>query len=236
MGPDWTDPPADTRAAIAKLRAAAETCCDLYEETSRTVRIALEPEPGCVWNLADPAVENALPPEIGWCLDTCHAAVDGVSVPEPGDSVWRRIYRVQLSAALEASNTPEARTALLPFAEPAYLHQTRLFLDGRRIAAWDDLPAALAGLPRFPADATIRSHFHVPLDWPGTAPLRSTRYTLTLTFLRAASRIPCEVETYTHSVFPPSVRPAIPSLPAAIASELSWILPRLFTGPRIAVS
>lgn len=225
--PDWTEPPADTRAALANVRAAAETCRDLYEETGRTVRIALEPEPGCVWNLADPAVEDALPPEIGWCLDTCHAAVDGVPLPEPGDSLWRCNYRVQLSAALEAPNTPEARTSLLPFAEPAYLHQTR----GRRITAWDDLSDALDDLPRFPADAIIHSHFHVPLDWSGTAPLRTTRDTLTSDFLRAASRVPCEVETYTRSVLPPAARPAIPSLPAAIASELSWTLPRLIQTP-----
>ena len=85
----------------------------------------------------------------------------GDPLPAPDSPQWPRIYRVQLSAALEAPNTPDARTALTPFAEPAYLHQTRLFLDDTLLASWPDLPEALSDLPRYPSSATIRPHVHV---------------------------------------------------------------------------
>lgn len=225
--PDWTDPAADTALALKNLLAAAETCRALRDRTGRTVRIAIEPEPGCAWSLFDPAIEEALPPEIGWCLDTCHSAVDGLPLPAPDSPCWPRILRVQLSAALEAPNNPVTLEALAPFAEPAYLHQTRLFLGNTLLAFWPDLPEALADLPRYPSTATIRTHYHVPLSWPGTVPLRTTRHLLTPDFLRAAAaHSPLEVETYTYSVLPPSARtPA--ALPSAIASELASILPHL---------
>lgn len=225
--PDWTNPAADSALALENLLSAAETCRSLRDRTGRTVRIAIEPEPGCAWTLFDPTIEPHLPPEIGWCLDTCHSAVDGIPLPAADFLQWPRIYRVQLSAALEAPNTPAAREALAAFAEPAYLHQTRLFLDDTLLASWPDLPDALSALPRYPSSATIRTHFHVPLAWPGTSPLRTTRDLLTPSFLRAAAaHAPLEVETYTYSVLPPSARtPA--SLPQAIASELSFILPHL---------
>lgn len=226
--PDWTSPAVDTACALKNLLAAAETCRALRNRTARTVRIAIEPEPGCAWTLFDPAIEETLPPEIGWCLDTCHSAVDGLPLPSADFPCWPRILRVQLSAALEAPNTPEARAALAPFAEPAYLHQTRLFLDGTLVASWPDLTEALAALPRYSSSATIRTHYHVPLAWPGTSPLRTTRHLLTPAFLRtASSNAPCEVETYTYSVLPATSRPTPSTLPSAIAAELSWALPHL---------
>lgn len=220
---DWRNLPRDSDRALRQLNAAALTLCRLRAETGRTIRLALEPEPGCIWTLADPRIENDLPPEIGWCLDTCHSAVDFRPLPTPRSPLWKRIFRVQLSAALEAFNTPEAHEALRAYAEPVYLHQTRLAVNGHILAAWDDLPAALRDLPNYPARAHIRIHFHVPLTWAGTGPLRSTRAWMSPAFLRTAGqRVPCEVETYTYSVFPPALHAAAPDLPHAIANELEW--------------
>ena len=217
--PDWRSA-ADRRRARENLARAAAGCRDIFLSTGRRIRIAVEPEPGCAWELFDPQVEAA-GPEIGWCLDTCHAAVEFLSVENMN---WSRIVRVQLSAAIECDNTPAARAALAPFAEPRYLHQTRAALDGEIIGAWPDLGAALAALPRLPAEAVVRTHYHVPLTWDQTGPLRSTRAHLTPAFFRKARRTFCEVETYTQAIVPRALRPR--TLARAIAGELEWAAAR----------
>ena len=166
-------------------------------------------------NLAD------LGDDVCWCLDTCHAAVDFRSVEK---LAWKRIGRVQLSAAIECDNTPESRAALKPFAESRYLHQTRAALDGEIIGAWPDLAPALQALPKLPAQAIVRTHYHVPLTWAGTGPLRSTRDNLTPAFFQHARKMFCEVETYTHAIVPRALRPR--TLDLAIAGELQWAAAR----------
>jgi len=213
--PDWRSR-TDNRTALRNLARAAEACRALFETTGRHIRIAVEPEPGCAWELFDPAVEDA-GAEIGWCLDACHAAVEFQSLERLD---WSRILRVQLSAALECRNTPAARDALVPFAEPRYLHQTRAALNGRILGAWPDLAPALKTLPTLPEQAVVRSHYHVPLTWNRSGPLGSTRSVLTPVFFRRARRALCEVETYTHSIVPRALRPR--TLDEAIAGELRW--------------
>lgn len=217
--PDWKTA-ADRRLALENLARAAAGCRDVFETTGRRIRIAVEPEPGCAWDLFDPAVEAA-GPEIGWCLDACHAAVEFRSIAR---LPWKRILRVQLSAAIECGNGPAARAALAAFVEPRYLHQTRAFLDGQIVGAWPDLAPALKALPKLPASAVVRTHYHVPLTWAGTGPLRSTRDVLTPAFFRHARRAFCEVETYTLDVVPRALRPR--SLARAIAGELVWAAAR----------
>ena len=217
---EWI-PPDDDRKALKNLRKAAEYCREVEEITGRQIRIAVEPEPGCAWELFDHRLAK-LGPEVGWCLDTCHAAVDFRSIENLD---WSRILRVQLSAAIECDNTPEARAALAPFADPRYLHQTRAALDGEIIGEWPDLPPALRALPQLPERALVRTHYHVPLTWEGSGPLRSTRHHLTPAFFSRARRAFCEVETYTYSVIPASLR--TPSLEHAIAAELQWAAHRL---------
>jgi len=111
--PDWSRA-ADASRALENLRRAAAGCRAIFETTGRRIGIAVEPEPGCAWKLFDPQVEAA-GPEIGWCGDACHAAVDFQSLENLD---WRRIVRVQLSAALECDNAPDARAALAAFVEP----------------------------------------------------------------------------------------------------------------------
>ena len=217
---EWTSPD-DDREALKNLRKAAACSRDVELSSGRRIHIAVEPEPGCAWKLFDPRVEMA-GPEIAWCLDTCHAAVDFLPIENLD---WSRIVRVQLSAAIECDNTPAARAALAPFVEPRYLHQTRAALDGEIIGAWPDLAPALRALPRLPARSIIRTHYHVPLTWKGAGPLRSTRAHLTPAFFQQSRRAFREVETYTYSVLPPTLRPA--SLAESIAAELRWAARRL---------
>lgn len=213
--PDWKTA-ADGRLALRQLVQAAAGCRELFETAGRHIRIAVEPEPGCAWDLFDPQVEAA-GSEIGWCLDTCHAAVEFRAI---ADLAWRRIARVQISAAIECDNTPAARAALAPFADPRYLHQTRAALDGELIGSWPDLAPALKALPKLPEQAVVRTHYHVPLTWNGTGPLRSTRANLTPGFFKQARKTFCEVETYTHSIVPRALRSR--TLDLAIAGELEW--------------
>ena len=218
-GGDWISPD-DDREALKNLRKAAAYCREIENLTGRPIRIAVEPEPGCAWELFDRRLAT-LGPEIGWCLDPCHAAVDFRSIENLD---WSRIARVQLSAAIECDNTPAARAALAPFVEPRYLHQTRAAVDGEIIGAWPDLPDALADLPKLPRQAVIRTHYHVPLTWPGAGPLRSTRANLTPAFFQQAHQTFCEVETYTYAVLPPALRPG--SFADGIAAELRWATER----------
>ncbi len=217
--PDWTTA-ADRHRALENLARAAAGCRDVFETTGRRIRIAVEPEPGCAWQLFDPTVEAA-GPEIGWCLDACHAAVEFRPLAR---LPWKRIARVQLSAAIECDNVPAARAALAPFAEPRYLHQTRASLDGEIVGSWPDLAPALKDLPKLPAQTVVRTHYHVPLTWDGNGPLRSTRANLTPAFFRQAKKTFCEVETYTLEVVPRALRPR--SLAQAIAGELAWAAAR----------
>ncbi len=213
--PDWTSA-ADSRLARKNLELAAQGCRDIFLATGRRIRIAMEPEPGCAWTLFDPRLAD-LGDEMCWCLDTCHAAVEFRSIENLD---WSRIGRVQLSAAIECDNTPAARAALAPFAEPVYLHQTRAALHGEIIGAWPDLAPALKTLPKLPAQTIVRTHYHVPLTWESTGPLRSTRANLTPAFFQKARKVFCEVETYTHSIVPKALRPR--TLDRSIADELKW--------------
>ena len=217
--PDWKTA-ADRRHALENLARAAAGCRELFEATGRRIRIAVEPEPGCAWDLFDPAVEAA-GPEIGWCLDACHAAVDFRPLAR---LAWKSILRVQLSAAIECDNVPDTWAALAPFAESRYLHQTRAALGGEIIGAWPDLGPALRALPKLPENAVVRTHYHVPLTWTGSGPLRSTRANLSSAFFKHARKTFCEVETYTHGIIPRALRPL--TIEHAVAGELAWAAAR----------
>ncbi len=217
--PDWRSS-SDSKDALHNLKRAAAFCRELRQSTGRRIQIAIEPEPGCAWPLFDPQVEE-IGPEVCWCFDTCHAAVDFRPIIP---LKTHRLGRVQLSAAIECANTPEARQALRRFVEPVYLHQTRAALNGEVIGSWPDLAPALHALPALSPEAVVRTHYHVPLTWKETGPLRSTRHQLTPAFFKQARGTLCEVETYTHSILPRALRPR--SLARAIAGELQWAADR----------
>ncbi|MEU7292551.1 metabolite traffic protein EboE [Streptomyces exfoliatus] len=197
--------PFDTRAA-ALARNALTTLSgrlDALEDlTGKSIRIGLEPEPGCVVETVADAVKalDPLPgPRIGVCLDTCHLATSFEDPRTALDALAAGgipVPKAQLSAALHAEHPhlPEVRAALAAFAEPRFLHQTRT-RTAAGLRGTDDLPQALgtaghataAGLPEALApdgghdagpglpDATPwRAHFHVPLHAPPAPPLTST--------------------------------------------------------------
>ncbi|MEC4021105.1 metabolite traffic protein EboE, partial [Streptomyces sp. H27-D2] len=188
----WRTPyngdPERARQTRTALNTLAQRLDALQELTGRSIRVGLEPEPGCTIETTADAITalegpGAPPAErIGVCLDTCHLAT---AFEDPATAIAALgqagvpIVKAQLSAALHAEepHRPEVRAALAAFAEPRFLHQTRTRTpDG--VHGTDDLDEALdatlggtrAGRP-LPTTAPWRVHLHVPLHAPLTPPL-----------------------------------------------------------------
>ncbi|MBG6084585.1 metabolite traffic protein EboE [Zhihengliuella flava] len=226
----WTEQDDDVAtAAFAELSTRLE---QLRQSTGRTIRVAVEPEPGCVLDtisdvagwLGDRLSRGIDPNYVGVCVDACHLAVsfaDPAAAIAEIDAAGLRVVKVQASAALHVDDpsVPAARSALAGFVEPRYLHQVReLSADGVRSA--DDLDAALAELP---GQGPWRVHFHIPLHHRPAVPLDTTVEDLRQTVAEVA-RLPygpevhLDVETYTWSVLPD----AGVGLIDGIAAELDW--------------
>ncbi|NIH80096.1 metabolite traffic protein EboE [Amycolatopsis viridis] len=219
----WREPwtPGDDAAAA---RLLDEVTAGLRAQ-DRTIRLAVEPEPGCVLDTVHDAVTwlagRADPAHVGLCLDTCHLAV---SFADPAGAVAEitaaglDVVKVQLSAALHVPDPrdPAAREALDAFDEPRYLHQTRE-LAGGTVRAADDLGEALTDLP---GEGPWRVHFHVPLHARPAAPLSSTTGVLAAALAALPDRaVHREVETYTWTVLPQAHRQ---DLVGGIAAELTF--------------
>ena len=231
----WRTAYDDERAESARtaLRTLAERLDALEELTGRSVRVALEPEPGCVVETTRDAIAPLTAvghDRIGICVDTCHLAT---SFEEPGtalDDLARAgvpVVKSQLSAALHAEqpHLPEVREALAAFAEPRFLHQTRT-RTAAGLRGTDDLDEALTG-DALPDAGPWRSHFHVPLHAAPDAPLTSTLPVLTSVLTRLVGgphplTRHLEVETYTWQALPPELRPrGRAQLADGIAAELT---------------
>jgi sugar phosphate isomerase/epimerase len=224
--PSWT--PEQSSAARRQLDRLAGQLAALRAVTGRLVRVAFEPEPGCLLESAGQTAAGLSGVDteyLGVCLDLAHLAC---AWEEPAATVDRLaaaglpVVKVQVSAALAADQPGEPGTAaaLRGYAEPRFLHQVRS-ASGQSA---DDLPAALeAGLP-----GPWRVHYHVPLHAAPQPPLRSTVELLraALAVLAGGQSACCDhfdVETYTWSVLPPAQRPVSPAqLAESIAAELRF--------------
>jgi sugar phosphate isomerase/epimerase len=236
----WRTPWDEQRqaAAAVQLDELARALREQAERTGRLVRVAVEPEPGCVIETVEQAAAQ-LPAGssqwLGLCLDTCHLAV---AFEEPATALDQlqaaglAVYKMQASCALEAAQPARPATArrLAGFAEPRFLHQVRTVTqDGRR--GVDDLGDALAG--QLDSGCPWRVHAHVPVHAPAQAPLLATQAVLTsslgaLLGGEHALTSHVEVETYTWQVLPGRARPRSDAdLTAGIAAELAWTRDRM---------
>ncbi len=168
-----------TRSRDAQARQAFDKLDDhlarVRTRTGRQIRVAIEPEPGCVLEMVDQAANWLIPygeaGAVGICLDTCHLAVQ---FEEPAKSfavladAKVPIVKSQVSAALHVAEPwdPKARELLTEFAEPKFLHQTREY-GGPGVDNLD-LIGELSG------HASWRVHFHVPVHAAPRPPLTST--------------------------------------------------------------
>ncbi|MEV6700887.1 metabolite traffic protein EboE [Streptomyces sp. NPDC051453] len=225
--------PARRDVAYAALTTLAERLDALEELTGRSVRIGLEPEPGCTVETTGDAIAPLTAvarDRIGVCVDTCHLATsfeDPATALDALAAAGIPVVKSQLSAALHAEHPEraEVREALAAFDEPRFLHQTRT-LTPQGLRGTDDLGEALAG-GALPDTAPWRAHFHVPLHAAPAAPLTSTLPVLKDTLTRLVGGAHpltrhLEVETYTWQALPPELRPrARTQLADGIAAELT---------------
>ncbi|WP_371668220.1 metabolite traffic protein EboE [Streptomyces sp. NBC_00289] len=226
----------DTRraeTAHTALRTLADRLDALEELTGRSIRVGLEPEPGCVVETTADALAplTALAHDrIGICVDTCHLATSFEDPHTALDALARAgvpVVKSQLSAALHAEHPhlPEVIEALAAFDEPRFLHQTRTRTPAG-LHGTDDLEEALAG-DTLPDAAPWRAHFHVPLHAAPAPPLTSTLPVLKAALTRLVGgphplTRHLEVETYTWQALPPELRPrGRTQLADGIAAELA---------------
>ncbi|GII81696.1 xylose isomerase [Sphaerisporangium rufum] len=218
----WRTPWDAGRASRAarRLDELAKGLGDVEAATGRVIRVAFEPEPGCVVETTAQAAARLAGMDtdrLGVCLDLAHLAC---AWERPAEALRTLrdaglpVVKVQVSAALETTD-PEA---LRPYAEPRFLHQTRC--AGGQAA--DDLDEALdAGLP-----APWRVHYHVPLHLRPEPPLTATTGVLREALAELVGQGACDhydVETYTWGVLPPGHRPRTPGqLAYGIAAELDF--------------
>ncbi|MGV9250100.1 metabolite traffic protein EboE [Streptomyces sp. NPDC003697] len=231
----WRTAYDEQRAKTARtaLRTLALRLDALQELTGRSVRVGLEPEPGCVVETTRDAIAplTAIAHDrVGICVDTCHLATSFEDPHTALDDLTRAgvpMVKAQLSAALHAGqpHLPEVREALAAFAEPRFLHQTRTATRAG-LRGTDDLTEALTG-DALPDAAPWRAHFHVPLHAAPAAPLTSTLPVLNDALARLVGgphplTRHLEIETYTWQALPPELRPATRGrLADGIAAELA---------------
>ncbi|MEU9403632.1 metabolite traffic protein EboE [Streptomyces sp. NPDC048242] len=225
--------PARMETARAALRILGERLDALADMTGRSIRVGLEPEPGCVIETTADALTpltDIAHPRIGICVDTCHLATSFEDPHTALDALAHAgvpVVKSQLSTALHAEHPhrPEVREALSAFAEPRFLHQTRtLTATGRH--GTDDLGEALQD-GSLPDTAPWRTHVHVPLHAAPAAPLTSTLPVLSAALTRLVGGSHpltrhLEVETYTWQALPATLRPRTRAqLADGIAAELA---------------
>ncbi|MFP5347711.1 MAG: metabolite traffic protein EboE [Actinomycetes bacterium] len=243
----WREPwdGAAESAALRNLARLGDVLDEVRQRTGRAIRVGLEPEPGCVVETTEQAVDVLARlghPDVGLCLDACHLAV---AFEQPDDAVARLqeagvpVVKTQASAALAVADPsdPATRTALRGFAEERFLHQVRECpLPGDRARGTDDLDEALEGGGPS-GTAPWHVHFHVPLGSQPGAPAGSPArggLASTLPHLEAtlaglfagpeALTDHVEAETYTWGVLPPEERPRDDAaLAVSIARELAWL-------------
>jgi sugar phosphate isomerase/epimerase len=239
---------------LSGLARAALALARLHERSGRLIRLALEPEPDCLWqttpelidlfagmrgadqleavaracNVAPASLARAWERHVGVCVDTCHLSVN---FEQPGRvlQMLRRhavpIAKIQISAAPRG---PAAAAApwLARLRDPVYLHQTRVRTPTGRIHPFPDLPPA-ARLAAFPQGSELRTHFHFPLPLRRWGPFRSTASSLGPAFFRLLRHGICphlELETYTFAVLPPELQRQ--GVVRHVAAEYGWFLRR----------
>lgn len=197
-----------------------------------TIKVALEPEPGCLIESieqAGPFLKNISPEWIGVCLDACHLAVQFEAADVSSHRLHDNnisIYKAQISSGLRI-RSPKSAEWVNDFIEPRFLHQTRERLHGKMYEA-DDLPEAREG--GLPGSSEWRTHFHVPVH---SEDPRTTRDELIKTIkVLVGGTHPLtthlEVETYTWTVLPEDQRPVDDDgLINGIAEELKWTAEQL---------
>ncbi len=208
---------------------------ELKEETGKTIRLAIEPEPFCVIEFTHELIlfferlyEDAAKKQLlgivkeylGACYDICHQAVEFEDIPGSIRQITHaeiRINKIHISNAIELVNPAENEDGLAQlaqYAEPRYLHQTIGSLNNGDLYRVVDLTRKflLAPDPRIKETKKLRVHFHVPIDAISLGSLGTTHQELkqALATVKELDYAPhLEVETYTWEVLPGDQKPSL---------------------------
>lgn len=215
-----------------------ETAAELIALLNGFVRPAVKDELARPLGIPAARAHDLLARHFALNLDVCHQAVmfrDPVAEWRAVEATGLRVAKLHLTSALalpRAGRAARARTALLGFAEPRYLHQTvvRRAADGGLVRL-ADLPALRR--TTLQADDEVRVHFHVPLSVARLGPLHTTR-AATAAALDHALAHPhppqLVIETYTWPLLARQEAPG--ALVGGITREFRWVLGRLRVSAR----
>ncbi|MEU4602152.1 metabolite traffic protein EboE [Kribbella sp. NPDC023972] len=203
------------------------------QRTGRRIRVAVEPEPGCVLEMTGQAAAwlnsysspSAGASRIGLGFDTCHLAVQFEEPADAFETLWRAgvdVVKAQLSAAPQLVDPSDmsARRRLAGLGDPKYLRQVREWCG----PGVDDVEQAY----QLSGHAAWRMHAHVPAHTALSAPLIGTTGLLEdcLTRLVGGGQPlthHLESETYAWTRKPRTPE----TLAKKIAKELCWLRDRL---------
>lgn len=243
----WVRGISHQQAVLTGLVTTVEQLHRIYLDTGSRVRLAIEPEPDCLWESPRDVVQlfqHDLPEWahrqgrnaedvlrvcdefLGVCVDTCHSTVLG---HRPADVIGClltagiQMPKVQISAAPVGDCGAISRRAFSKLADTVYLHQSVIEWPDGRTERHADLDTALRAAEAADDGARFRSHVHIPLTLATWGPLQSTRKNLDSDFFELLDRAAVghvEVETYTFEVLPDSMRQE--GIRACVAAELEW--------------
>ncbi len=221
--------------AGAELRRLAQFLGELEKRSGRRIVVAIEPEPGCLFDRYQPLLDyfdRELPDAnhrryIGVCHDVCHSAVMFEPQAEAFAAYAKAsvvVGKVQVSSAIDVplgqmadEQRRSAIAQLTQFAEDRYLHQTGAIDRDGRFHLWEDLPQWLESITLRESaggagrDQHLRIHFHVPIfrDELGALATTSDQIASVVAAAGAADGPEFtgqyEVETYAWTVLPETV-------------------------------
>lgn len=221
-------PETDQPLGLANLRKALEGLADLFAETGRHVRLAVEAEPGCLVETTAEMVAlfdrlgtgQPVADHLRVCYDCCHQALQ---YEDPAASLALlatngiAVGHVQVSSALHLEGGDLLRLAR--FVEPIYLHQAVARREDGLLLHFDDLPQALAA--DVSGIASWRVHFHLPVFVSRLPECETTQPFLERILPLFPEDVPMEVETYTWSVLPAELKTT--DVAESICREIAWV-------------
>lgn len=201
----------------------------IFDQTGKTIMLALEPEPGCVVETTDEVcsffegltLPHGLMKHLGICYDCCHQAVE---FENPMDSLDRLLSagiplaKVQVSSALQFRGEDVGDVPGVD--EPCYLHQVVVRRRNGELLRYADLPVAISSHERKSGDQW-RCHFHVPLFHAGAGVAGTTQEFLRQFLPMVPAHVLLEVETYTWDVLPAELRGD--DVTESIIREIQWL-------------
>ena len=219
----------------------------LEKDTGRLIYVCLEPEPGCVLDIAKDMIDlfqerllpfdddNIVTRYLRICHDICHSAVmfeSQADVLRQYHQLGIRVGKIQVSSAvrvdfqqIDPNQRADALEQLSSFNEPRYLHQTSVQSEDGKTEFHEDLHLALQAVddPKL-LTSTWSVHFHVPIYLESLGLLSTSRQDI-LDCFEVCRTMPdlthYEVETYAWNVLPEEHQ--VDNLATGIAKEMQWV-------------